>query len=182
MIASGAASVIVREVFCAKRSEDHVDPGLASNVDAVSRGVKAASYDGHAAGEPLRGEGRSANLCRVTDSRRPPYIQHFDGSIRGGRSVLPQSNVLDRIGGLDMTFVRVDHQTRLQFVARRGCRFRFRSMASDRAGGFLVVCATGGAGLAVVGRFRNEWSKAVTADVRLRAATFRQRRCAADGD
>jgi hypothetical protein len=51
----------------------------------------------------------------VTDSPRPPYIQHSDGSIREGRSVLPESNLLDRVGGLDMTFIRVDHQTRLHF-------------------------------------------------------------------
>ena len=51
----------------------------------------------------------------MADSPRRPYIRHSDGSIREGRSVLPQSNVLDRVGGLDMTFVRVDHQTRLQF-------------------------------------------------------------------
>jgi hypothetical protein len=52
---------------------------------------------------------------RVTDSPQPPYIRYPDGSIREGRSVAPQSNVLDRVGGRDLTFVRVDHQTRLQF-------------------------------------------------------------------
>lgn len=51
----------------------------------------------------------------MTDSPQPPYIRYSDGSIREGRSVVPQSNLLERVGGRDMTFVRVDHQTRLQF-------------------------------------------------------------------
>jgi hypothetical protein len=139
-----------------------------------------------------------------------PYIRHSDGSITEGRSSGAESNVLDRLGGLDMTFVRVDHQTRLQFGdfeiviespfrvtapdgtehrldpgersrlgpvldlypdalatatvdADASLQLRFASgarlyVAADRAfeawqvngpNGFLVVCATAGAGLAI---------------------------------
>jgi hypothetical protein len=148
----------------------------------------------------------------VTDSPRPPFIRHPDGSIREGRTIPPQANVLDRIGGLDMTFVRVDHQTRLQFGdfeiviespfrvtasdgtehkvdpavraglgpvldlypdalvtatvdAEASLRLRFATGATldvpadyafeawqvNGPDGFLVVCATGGSGLAVWG-------------------------------
>ena len=64
----------------------------------------------------------TAGVCighsgRVTEPPRAPYIQHSDGSIRQGRRVPPGSSVLDRVGGLDMTFVRVDHYTRLHFGA-----------------------------------------------------------------
>jgi hypothetical protein len=146
----------------------------------------------------------------VTDSPRLPYIRHSDGTITEGCSSGAESNVLDRLCGLDMTFVRVDHQTRLQFgdfeiviespfrvtgpdgtkhsldPGERSClgpvldlypdalvtatvdadaslQLRFLSgarldVAADSAfeawqvngpNGFLVVCATGGAGLAI---------------------------------
>ena len=63
----------------------------------------------------LRWRAATGQSVRVTDSPRAPYIRHSDGSIREGHSVLPQSSVLDRVGELDMTFVRVDQQTRLRF-------------------------------------------------------------------
>jgi Family of unknown function (DUF6188) len=148
----------------------------------------------------------------VTESPRPPYIRHSDGSVGEGHSVLPQSSLLARVGGLDMTFVRIDHQTRLQFGdfeiaiespfrvtapdgsqnsldpgvraslgpvldlypdalvtatvdADASLRLRFASGATldvpaeygfeswqvNGPGGFLVVCAPGGGGLAVWG-------------------------------
>jgi hypothetical protein len=59
---------------------------------------------------------RDRALCvRLTDSAKLPYIRHSDGTIRQGRSLPPESQWLERLAGRDMTFVRVDHQTRLQF-------------------------------------------------------------------
>lgn len=51
----------------------------------------------------------------MTGSSRPPFIQLPDGSVTTGRVVPPQSDVLGPVVGHEMTFVRVDHQTRLQF-------------------------------------------------------------------
>jgi hypothetical protein len=53
--------------------------------------------------------------ARVTDSPRPPFIRHSDGSTSEGRRTAPQPNVLDRVCGLGLSWVRIDHQTRLQF-------------------------------------------------------------------
>lgn len=52
----------------------------------------------------------------MTEPPKPPFIRSSDGSIRQGRSVPPRrSPSLERVCGQDMTFVRVDNETRLQF-------------------------------------------------------------------
>lgn len=63
---------------------------------------------------PPRQTGQSA---RVSDSPRPPFTRHSDGSIREGRNAQAEPNLLDRLGNAELTFVRVDHQMRLQFGA-----------------------------------------------------------------
>ncbi|MGE3327609.1 MAG: DUF6188 family protein [Acidimicrobiia bacterium] len=148
----------------------------------------------------------------VTESPLPPFIRQADGLLFEGHAVQPPPGVLDRVVGQDLTFVRVDHQTRLQFgdfeiviegpfrvttsdgtdhrldAALRAslgpvldlfpdsliaatveadaslrlrlasgatldvpADFEFEAWQVNGPGGFLVVCATGGEGLALWG-------------------------------
>ena len=46
---------------------------------------------------------------------QPPYIQDSDGVVREGVSLRPDEIVLPELSGIDLSFIRIDHQTRLQF-------------------------------------------------------------------
>ncbi|MGZ4418713.1 MAG: DUF6188 family protein [Gaiellaceae bacterium] len=45
----------------------------------------------------------------------PPYIRCADGTTRQGHSMAAHEVVLPNLIGRDLTYVRIDHQTRLQF-------------------------------------------------------------------
>jgi hypothetical protein len=52
-------------------------------------------------------------LCEVDSQPRAPYIIHEDGSISQGESVGPDQFVWEQPAS-DLTFIRIDHQSRIQ--------------------------------------------------------------------
>ena len=46
---------------------------------------------------------------------RPPFIQDSEGVVREGATLRPDEIALPEVTGVDLSFIRIDHQTRLQF-------------------------------------------------------------------
>lgn len=46
---------------------------------------------------------------------QPPYIRDSEGVVRQGATLSPDAVALPQLSGVDLSFIRIDHQTRLQF-------------------------------------------------------------------
>ena len=75
-------------------------------------------------------------------SPKAPYIEGHDGTVREGRSVVAGGDWDVPVQDRELSFIRVDHQTRLQFGATEvviECPFRLsmaaRSTRSTRSSG-----------------------------------------------
>jgi hypothetical protein len=55
-----------------------------------------------------------ASAGKLVEMERP-YIRKSDGSVRQGSAVVPGENRELRLSPGDLSFIRIDHQTRLQF-------------------------------------------------------------------